>query len=79
MAMFGSDWDNQHRESLEQEVRKLKHDNAQQEKLIALFRGELLWLYSEVWPLVHGLTSRDCVKQRFKRLPDIINTYKEDV
>lgn len=36
-------------------------------------RLELLWIYNEVWPLVHGLNSRECVQDRFKRLPDLIN------
>lgn len=44
-------------------------------ELLETMRKELVWINSEVWPLVHGLTSREVVKDRFKRLPELINTF----
>lgn len=42
--------------------------------LMERMRNELLWLYDEVWPLVHELTCRNVVKERFKRLPELIHS-----
>lgn len=43
------------------------------QKKMSKFQGELVWIWSEVWPLIHGLTSRSAVRERFKKLPDLIN------
>lgn len=39
--------------------------------------GELLWINEDVWPLVHRLTSRQTVRDRFRRLGDFINKVVE--
>lgn len=36
---------------------------------------ELVWINEEVWPLVHSLTGRQVLKDRFKQLPALINTF----
>lgn len=46
-------------------------------KLLNALRHELLWIWSECWPLIHDLTSRDTVRARFKKLPDLINRSAE--
>lgn len=43
------------------------------DELIKRLKGELLWVWSELWPLVHGLTCRETLRERFRQLPDWLN------
>lgn len=54
-------------ESLRHKGEKYKAQRENQE-----MKHELLWIIEEVWPLVHGLTSRQTLKARFLRLNDFM-------
>lgn len=47
-------------------ITKLEEDNK-------LLKSTLMWVYTEVWPLVHGLTSRETLKKKFLTIPNIIS------
>ena len=53
-------------------IDELAAENAKKDARIKELLGELLWINEDVWPLVHMLTSRETVRARFRRLPDII-------
>lgn len=60
-------------QNLQGDKARLTRRVAELEERNKVLTHELLWILVEVWPLVHGLTSRQCIKDRFKRLRDVIN------
>lgn len=54
------------------EACRFKTTQVQLEELVQAMRTELIWLHSEVWPLVQSLNEREVIKERFKRLPELI-------
>lgn len=59
--------------NLLEQVYELQKENKELMARNRVLTHELVWINCEVWPLVHGLTSRQCVRERFRRLPDVIN------
>ena len=63
--------------NLLEEIHDLQKENKALQERNKTLTHELLWILVEVWPLVHGLTYRQCIRNRFAKLRDVINPPKE--
>jgi hypothetical protein len=61
---------------LETENAELHRRLAEQQASNGLLKDEILWVIEDVWPIVHGLTCRETLRKRFKRLPDILSAHR---